>query len=235
VKREDITPETARAERESAVLAEMVAEIDTREDLDLQEETKEEGPQEDQETEMIMIVTRSTIETAAEMLAEIVATPKTESIDLAMTEEMMTEEVEMTEEEGTILEKEAGTAIAETDLEVLLTPEIGAIHPKADSREVLVKRIEATPKEEHHLNPERREEASDLRAKLLRDALKDPTEAEKTDPSMMIKYPRDADHLLTELKLTTLTRSPRKSLKRLKMDMLKMLRQTEVIFNQSTG
>jgi hypothetical protein len=250
VTREDITPETARAERETAVLAETVAETaaetDTTEDLDLPEETTtEEGLQEDQEIEMTTIATRSTIETAAEMLAEI-DTLRIVSTDLAMTEEEMTEEVMTvevmteevtTEEEEMTLAMAAGTAIAETDLEVLLTPEIDVTHPKTDSREELLKRIEATPRIEELLlkMPERREEASDLKANILRDALKDPTEVEKIDPFTMIKHLRDADHQLTELRLITLTRSPRKSLKRLKMDMLKMLRQTEGIFNQSTG
>ena len=215
-------PEIARAEREIAVLAEMVAEtaaeIDTTEEVDLLEETGiEEGPQEDQEIEMTMIATRSTIEMVVEMAAEIVATLRIESTDLATTEEMaMTEEVTteeaMTEEEEMNLAMAAGTVIVETDLEELLTPEIDAILLKTDSREELLKRIEATLRtEEHHLKmPERREKASDLRANILRDALKYPTEGEKTDPSTMTKCLRDADHLPTELRLTTLTRSPRK-------------------------
>lgn len=245
----DIMPETARAEREMVVADH--PETDTKEDPDLPE--TEEDPQEDHpETEMSMTATGSTIEMAAEMLeetltetaaemaaemlaemaaetlVEIVGTTETGITDLATTDQ----EIEvMTEEEKMTLAKVAGTAIAETDLETEATPEIDAILPKINTKEE-IKRIEATPKiEEFHLNPERREETSDPRANALK---KDPTEAERTDPSitMRIRFLRDADHHPIELRLTTLTRSLRRFQRRLKMDMLKMLKQTEVIFNQ---
>ena len=251
--REVTTRETASPRRDNPPETE---ETDTTEDLDPQEEiTAEEGP--DLQEEMTMVEARA--ETQASTIEIGKADPtETETTDLVMKAE---EEIgeEMTPEMETGIEEAEKEAIPEIDAiemspEAEETPEIEEeeipeIEETPEDPEELnlkntTERI-ATPRiEEELLKLETIKETSDQRAEIPIDAQREDllalTKAEMksplTDPIMMTRYQKDEDHLPTELRLITLTKSLRKDQRRSKMARLRMLNTFEVpgeyIFNQ---